>query len=127
MHCPDICPTSLSQLAMLSREFNYANHNYVFISVDPKRDKLLPLRNYVESFAPDFVGVSGTNEELKMIAGGLGIQYKVTSTDKEILVAHYVTLSIINPNGILVGHFRCDFKVSEFVRSFTSHQIFNLR
>ncbi|MFN2118184.1 MAG: SCO family protein, partial [Candidatus Promineifilaceae bacterium] len=60
--CPDICPTTLSELSKVQRELDDAGENIqvLMITVDPERDTPEKLEQYVTHFHPDFVGLSGT-------------------------------------------------------------------
>ena len=53
VNCPDICPTSLSQVHKLTKQMEATSHsmdlNVVFVSVDPARDSLTELGGYVSS------------------------------------------------------------------------------
>jgi protein SCO1 len=59
--CPDICPTTLANLASAVRQMGEdANRVQVlFVTVDPKRDTLELLRQYVSAFHPQFLGMGG--------------------------------------------------------------------
>lgn len=63
-HCPEVCPTTLGDIATWQEELGEGNQLRVFfVTVDPERDTLDQLREYV-SWAPGVVGVSGTPEEI---------------------------------------------------------------
>ena len=69
-HCPDMCPTTLADLAsavrMLGPEGNRVQ--VLFVTVDPKRDTPELLERYVPAFHPDFLGLRGEPEETLRIA-----------------------------------------------------------
>ncbi|MDA0237203.1 MAG: SCO family protein [Proteobacteria bacterium] len=69
MHCPDICPTTLSELnAVMERLGADAKHVQVlFVTVDPERDTLEKLGSYMEIFNPAFLGLSGTAAEIATV------------------------------------------------------------
>lgn len=59
-HCPDICPLTLSRLAMVSRQLTPQEREeltILFVSVDPQRDRPHLLANYTSVFGPEFVGL----------------------------------------------------------------------
>lgn len=67
-NCPDICPASLMNLdkALESMQADVrAKTQVVFVSVDPKRDKPDVIRQYLDSFDPSFIGLTGTPAELR--------------------------------------------------------------
>lgn len=77
-YCPDICPTTLSALtagmALLTPD-ERARLVLFFISVDPARDTPEHLKTYVEFFAPDIIGVTGSPAELAEVAARYGVFY----------------------------------------------------
>lgn len=60
-HCPDVCPTTLADLAKAVRALgaDAGRVQVLFVTVDPKRDTPEVLRQYVPNFHPDFVGLRG--------------------------------------------------------------------
>ena len=104
--CPDICPATLQQLAVLDSTMTQQTiagvaPQTVFISVDPKRDTA-NLAGYVGYFAKDFVGVSGDMTEVGKLEKGVGAwhQYQPTAAGA-YNVAHSGELFLINPQGEL--------------------------
>ena len=81
-HCPDVCPMTLAVLAR-ARD-SIAKHTagaediqFVFISVDPNRDTVSKLGQYVDYFDTTFLGVTGDNAQIGSLAGQLGAAYQV--------------------------------------------------
>jgi protein SCO1 len=63
--CPDICPIHLAQVAdVLSRPGMPEDVTVVFVSVDPGRDTPAVIRDWLDKFDTDFVGLTGTEAEL---------------------------------------------------------------
>jgi protein SCO1/2 len=82
-HCPDVCPTTLAELARARGDIarhaaGAENIQFVFVSVDPGRDTADKLRQYVDYFDAAFLGVTGDNAQIGNLAGQLGAMYKVT-------------------------------------------------
>lgn len=66
-HCPDACPTTLSDLAAAMDKLPQADKAQIvpiFITVDPDRDTAPVMDDYAHAFGPEFVGLSGTKAEL---------------------------------------------------------------
>lgn len=108
-YCPDICPTSLAAttegLRLLTAE-EQERVAMIFISVDPRRDTLPRLKEYVEFFHPALRGVSGTPEDLAEIARRYGVFYaeqKVATAGDGYVVDHSADTYIIAADGKLVG------------------------
>ncbi|MDR2000444.1 MAG: SCO family protein [Zoogloeaceae bacterium] len=76
--CPDICPTSLAAATEALNRLNadeLAQVRLIFISVDPERDTLTHLEEYVDFFHPNMIGVTGSAEELAAVAKRYGAAY----------------------------------------------------
>jgi protein SCO1/2 len=60
-HCPDVCPTTLSDFASALKALgpDAGRVQVLFVTVDPKRDTPELLRNYVPAFNPTFLGLHG--------------------------------------------------------------------
>ncbi len=110
-HCPDICSTTLSVLARVRNKIvDSANLTkpvlaaaplqFVFISVDPKRDTPAKLGQYVTHFDSSFNGVSGSNSEIGNLARQLGAVYEisaVTPGTEDYRVFHSSAVFLVDP------------------------------
>jgi protein SCO1/2 len=75
--CPDVCPTTLAELAAVKRDLGADGQRVqgVFVSVDPDRDTPEILKAYMASFGPDFVALRGTPEETAAAAKNFKVFY----------------------------------------------------
>jgi protein SCO1/2 len=110
-HCPDVCPSTLYDLQQvhgtLTRDTS-ADHQVLFVSVDPERDTPEVLKQYVNYFDPDFIGVSGENEQLAPLTLQLGIAYRIEEHepgDPAYRVDHSASILLTDPQGRLHGVF----------------------
>jgi len=89
----------------------------VFVSVDPNRDSLKLLKDYVNYFNPNFLGVTGERRQIDALTSSVGAMYDFEDgisgellTAKQVegkqgyKVNHYAALIVINPNGQMVAH-----------------------
>jgi len=69
-HCPDVCPTTLSELASAVKKLGSdgGKVQVLFITVDPERDTPDVLKQYVTAFNPSFLGLRGTPEQTAEVA-----------------------------------------------------------
>jgi protein SCO1/2 len=81
--CPDVCPLTLSNIAhVLDRLGADARHiRVLFVTVDPTRDTLPVLAEYVGHFGPQVEGLRGTPDQLAALARRYRIAYSVTPGD----------------------------------------------
>ena len=75
LQCPDICPVHLAQIAeVLGQDADLARRTeVVFVSVDPDRDSLEAIRDFLDRFDTSFVGLTGTHDELKVAQEAVGV------------------------------------------------------
>lgn len=76
--CPDVCPTSMTELAEVKRLLGADADKLqgVFVTVDPARDTTELLKAYMTNFDPTFVAFVPTADELPAIAKQFKIYYK---------------------------------------------------
>lgn len=101
-NCPDVCPASLTIMDKVSKRKDLPkNMQYVFVSVDPKRDTPEKLKDFVEYFNAKFVGATGPKSEIDKFQESLGVIYDFdgdTSSD-DYVVNHFAAIYMIDPNG----------------------------
>lgn len=124
LNCVDICPTNLAQLAALAEgaaEQSVAHDiEFVFVSVDPGRDALAAVTQYVQHFSPAITGVTGAEDQLVLFTRGLGIRFSVSREQDDYSVAHSTTFSIIDPEGVFRGRFRPGSNVPQLLVNLTT-------
>jgi protein SCO1/2 len=76
--CPDVCPTSMAELAEVKRLLGNDGDKLqgVFVTVDPARDTTELLKAYLSNFDPTFVAFVPTADELTDVAKRFKIYYK---------------------------------------------------
>ena len=77
-HCPDICAPALAKLAQLSKALgkDAGQVQVFFISVDPQHDTPDQLKKFLAGFDPAFIGLTGTADELGMVAADHMVFFK---------------------------------------------------
>ena len=91
-HCPDFCPTALSDITTAMKKMGPGAAEKVkiaFITFDPKRDSAEQLATYLKNFYPGIVGLTGTEEEIAAAASRFGTQYRVNQQTKSADGAKY--------------------------------------
>lgn len=107
-HCPDVCPTGLQTIAEAIDALGPIGHSItpVFVTVDPARDTVEVMRDYVAFFHPRLIGVIPTDDELRIMGKAWRIKYaKVDVPGHDYLMDHTATDILIDPNGEAAGRF----------------------
>jgi protein SCO1/2 len=118
--CPDVCPTTLSNIAQAFKGLDSKELKKVqtlFISIDPERDKLDRLQEYSAFFHPQILALTGSQEELQRVAALYGAYFRKekVSSNMEYTMDHTSTVFVVNQDGkwvdsILHGSSPSDFK-----------------
>jgi protein SCO1/2 len=104
--CPDVCPTTLAELAGVKARLGRAGDRLTvaFITVDPERDGPARVRSYTAAFDPSFVGLTGSPEALAAVQKAYGVTARkrvVPGTAAPYLVDHSAFVYVVDAEGAL--------------------------
>ena len=104
--CPDVCPTTLAELAQVRARLGAAagRLRIVFVTVDPERDGPERLRAYTQAFDRTFIGLTGSPEQLAAVQRAYGViarKQTVRGTSAAYLVDHSAFVYVVDPEGRL--------------------------
>jgi cytochrome oxidase Cu insertion factor (SCO1/SenC/PrrC family) len=127
-HCPDICPTDLAQIGLAVDKLGELGDDVqpLFISIDPERDTPQVLAQYVTSFHPRLIGLTGTPEQIRALADSYMAYYaKYVPTDGGVyLIDHTGLIYLMGRSGEYLGFFppgtSAD-RMVEIIRQHLSH------
>ncbi len=105
-HCPDICPVTLANLNNAVNELGNDKDKVqvLFVTIDPERDTQAELKKYVTYFNKDFIGLTGTPDEIKNVADSYHVFYlkEETGSENGYLMGHTSSVYLVNPDGRIV-------------------------
>ncbi|BBC94928.1 SCO family protein [Streptomyces griseofuscus] len=85
-HCPDICPTTMSNIAVAAQKSltpaQRAELRVVFVTTDPGRDTPAALGSWLKGIDPRFIGLTGDFKSVQAAARSVGISVEPTTKDK---------------------------------------------
>ncbi len=110
-YCPDVCPTTLLSMAnaldMLGEQV--ARVQPLFVTVDPERDTPEVLAAYVAAFHPRLVGLTGSAEQIKRVAGNYRVYYaRVGPEDSDYFMDHSAFIYLAAADGRPLAYFPHD-------------------
>lgn len=117
--CPDVCPTTLGELnqtiGQLGDDANKVQ--VVFVTVDPGRDTPERIQEYVNHFNPNFIGLSGSEDELTPIWNDYGVFREIVEGTSAFgyLVNHTARVTLIDADGNLRVSFSFEMPVDDIV------------
>lgn len=112
-HCPDVCPTTLSNISaalrLLKESEDLPNVQSIFVSLDHERDSVEDIANYVDYFHSSMVGLTGDKNQISQIANQYKVGFQKDEADKRgnYSMSHLSYIFVIRPDnqiGELLSH-----------------------
>lgn len=123
-NCPDICPSGLQVMAAALEELGPKADELtpVFITLDPERDTPEVLKDYVKSFSPRIVGLTGSPAEAAAAAKAYRVYAKKAPADEagNYSVDHSSFMYLMSREGEFVKHFPHTVGPSELAQGLAS-------
>lgn len=123
-HCPDVCPTSLLTLSDVYAGLSDKQKSKVQIvlaTVDPERDTVAVMKDYVQTFHSDFIGLTGTPEQMKNMAKKYLVYHVKRPSDDGYTMDHSGYIYFVGPDGRYVKHFRHEDKAADILKTVQSY------
>ncbi len=116
-HCPDVCPTTLAKLAQLKKQAGVRGLRVVFVTVDPERDTVTTVGQYVHAFDPDFIGLTGDTGTINTLAAQFGVAVsKVELPGGDYTMDHSAVVFLLNDRGQIAGIFTPPFETPKLAQ-----------
>ena len=115
-HCPDVCPTTLFEVSEVLRALGPQAKNVraLFITVDPERDTPKVLKDYVSSFDPRVIGVTGDSEAIAAVGKSYRVYAKKVPLDGGgYTMDHTALVYLMNKDGRFVAPFKMNRRPEE--------------
>ena len=105
-HCPDVCPTTLLEMSNDLRALgaDADRLRIVFVTVDPEQDTPEQLRQYLASFDPRIVGLTGSEAQVAAVAKGWNAFHnKIPEADGTYTIVHSAYVYLMDRSNHLAG------------------------
>jgi protein SCO1/2 len=105
-HCPDVCPATVGIMSQVLASYGH-DLGAVFVTVDPERDTVPWLKEYVRYLPKGFTAVTGTAAEVRTAADAWGVRYARVDepTPGAYSMTHTATVFLVSADGRLSGRF----------------------
>jgi len=105
-HCPDVCPATMGILAQVATAYG-SNLHVVFVTVDPERDTVAWLKEYVRFMPSGFTALTGSATGVRAAADAWGVRYaRVEGSDPgSYSMSHTAEVFVVDPGGALRAHY----------------------
>jgi protein SCO1/2 len=113
-HCPDTCPTSLFEISEVFKAMGPDKKvAALFITIDPERDTPAALKEYVSSFDPRIIGLSGDAPRLEAVEKAYRVYAKKVpekgpGRDGEYTMDHTAIVYLMDKDGRFVNAFNLE-------------------
>jgi protein SCO1/2 len=104
--CPDVCPTTLNEIAIWTDELgdDADKANYVFVTIDPERDTPDVLKNYVTAFTDRVIGITGEPDAVRAMARSYKVYFsKVPLDGGGYTMDHTAAIYMLDGSGDFAG------------------------
>ena len=110
-HCPDVCPTTLAQLAGAQKQWaalsEASRPRVLFVSADPERDSPALTMQYAQSFHPDALGATAPLPQLEAFTRSLSLVFMkspgASGDANDYSIDHSAALVFLDPQGRMAG------------------------
>jgi protein SCO1/2 len=119
-YCPDVCPLDEARNAEAVAELQDQGKNVgnVFVSIDPERDTPEVMKEFTDYFAPDLLGLTGSDEQVAQAAGAYRVLYRKQpgSDADDYLMSHTTFTYLMFPDAGMVEFFDRDVSAEDMAR-----------
>src|SRR5215203_3781964 len=106
-HCPEVCPTTLFELSEILRKLGPDGKRVrvVFITIDPERDTPAALKDYLSSFDPRMLALTGDPAEIAAVAKAYRVYFKKVPLEQDYTMDHTAIVYLMDKEGRFVSPF----------------------
>lgn len=117
-YCPDICPTELARMARIVEGLgnDKARVSGLFVTVDPERDTESAVADYAKAFDPSFLGLTGSEEQIKQVMRQYQVYAQKVGEDPETYtVDHSSRIYLMDRDANLMALFSMDTEIPTMI------------
>jgi len=107
-HCPDVCPTALFEISEVLGKLgpDAAKVSALFVTIDPERDTPAQMKDYLSSFDPHLVGLTGDTAAIAAVAKEYRVYMKKVPLDNgDYTMDHTALVYLMDKDGRFVAPF----------------------
>ncbi len=108
-YCPDMCPTGLQSMSRALDQMGDSAKNVqpLFVTIDPARDTPAKMKEYIASFHPAIIGLTGSAEQIAKIAKEYQVYYKKGENvdEHDYVMDHSSLIYLMDPEGKFIATF----------------------
>jgi protein SCO1/2 len=113
-HCPDVCPTTLADIAQALDQLGplATQIQPLFVTVDPERDDAATMHDYTQAFGTRILGLTGSPAQIAAIAKAYHVYYAKHPEGSGYSMDHSAIVYVMRPDGTPAGFLTPDIGAS---------------
>ena len=118
LNCPDVCPFTLTKISEIIFKLKDKSDlmRFYFVTVDPERDKIKNLKEYLNAFHPKIIGVTGSNIGIENFLKYMYVYKKeIPLDDNNYTIDHSSQIFLFKKNGSFFGTISTDEKYNNIL------------
>ena len=118
LNCPDVCPFTLTKISEIIFKLKDKSDlmRFYFVTVDPERDKIKTLKEYLNAFHPKIIGVTGSNIGIENFLKYMYVYKKeIPLDDNNYTIDHSSQIFLFKKNGSFFGTISTDEKYNNIL------------
>lgn len=124
-YCPDVCPTELQAMGQAVDLLGAKAESVqpIFVTIDPERDTPQMVGQYVESFHPRMIGLTGTPEQVAAAAKAYRVYYRKAEVEgaSDYLMDHSSIVYLMGRDGKFLTHFSHGTSPQDMAKGISKH------
>ena len=102
-HCQDVCPITLGKFKQIKADLGAQGDKvqFIFITVDPERDTVAAVKEYISKYDPSFTGLTGTPTQRAEVWKNYGVyvEKKPVASPDDYEMDHSTQVYVIDAGG----------------------------
>ena len=118
LNCPDVCPFTLTKISEIINKLKDKNNflRFYFVTVDPERDKIEELKEYLNAFHPKIIGVTGSKIDIEKFLKYMYVyKKKIPLDNNNYTIDHSSQIFLFKKNGSFFGTISTDEKYNNIL------------
>jgi len=118
LNCPDVCPFTLTRISEIINKLEDKNNfiRFYFVTVDPERDKIEELKEYLNAFHPKIIGVTGSKIDIEKFLKYMYVyKKKIPLDNNNYTIDHSSQIFLFKKNGSFFGTLSTNEKDNNFL------------
>ena len=119
LNCPDVCPFTLVKISEIINKLKEDSNavKFYFVTVDPERDKIQDLNEYLNAFNSQIIGITGSNNDIENFLKHMHVyKKKIYLNENNYTIDHSSQMFLFDKKGKFFGTLSSNDKIEDMLR-----------